>query len=139
MIYKDFKEDGMKICKIILPLCLLLLIITFISCSGDSGSSSPTSRNIVVTIRNLEDQRAVYIYFETEQPASSNLVNPQSSIQTTIIAHRVGHRVSIYVKDASDLDLLPLVTTNVVVTEASFNSGTAEVQWTGTEILFIGW
>jgi hypothetical protein len=128
----------MKISRLILPMCLFLLIITFISCS-ESGSSTPTSRNIVVTLRNLEDQRAVHIYFETEQPAASNLVNPQSSIETTIIAHRVGHRLSVYVKDASDLELLPLETTNVVVTEASYNSGTAEVHWTGTELQFIGW
>lgn len=128
----------MKFSRLILPMCLFLLIITFISCS-ESGSSTPTSRNIVVTLRNLEDQRAVHIYFETDQPSDDNLVNPQSSIQTTIIAHRVGHRVSVYVKDAANLEALPLMTTNVVITETSYNSGTAEASWTGTELLFIGW
>jgi len=45
----------MKICKFLLPLCILLLILTFNSCSSESGADTPESRNITVTIRNLED------------------------------------------------------------------------------------
>jgi hypothetical protein len=133
------KEDGMKITKFILPLCILILIITFNACESSSGADTPESRNIVVTIRNLEDQRAVHIYFETEQPGSENLVNPQSSIQATILAHRVGHIFSIYVDDAADPGGTALLTTNVEVTSASYNSGTAELHWTGSDLLRIGW
>ncbi len=129
----------MKIGKFFFPLCILLLIITFNSCSSESGADTPESRNIVVTIRNLEDQRAVHVYFETEQPSAENLVNPQSSIEKTILAHRVGHIFSVYVDDAADPGGTALLTTNVEVTSASFNSGTAELHWTGSELLRIGW
>jgi hypothetical protein len=129
----------MKICKFFLPLCILLLVITFNSCSSESGAETPESRNITVTIRNLEDQRAVHVYFETEHPDSSNLVNPESSIQKNILAHRIGHIFSVYVDDAADPGGTALLTTNVEVTSASYNSGTAELHWTGTDLLRIGW
>ncbi len=134
------KEDGMKIYKCFLLLgILLLIVIAFSACSSSSGADTPESRNIVVTIRNLEDQRAVHVYFETDQPDSTNLVNPQSSIQKTILAHRVGHMFSIYVDDAADPGGTALLTTNVEVTETSYNSGTAELHWTGDDLLRIGW
>ena len=129
----------MKISRFFLPLCILLLIITFNSCSSSSGAETPESRNITVTIRNLEDQRAVHVYFETEQPDSTNLVNPESSIQKTILAHRIGHIFSVYVDDAADPGGTALLTTNVEVTSASYNSGTAELHWTGSDLLRIGW
>jgi hypothetical protein len=129
----------MKIGKLFFPLCILLLIITFYSCSSESGADTPESRNIVVTIRNLETQRAVHVYFETEQPSSANLVNPQSSVESTILAHRIGHIFSIYVDDAADPGGTALLTTNVEVTATSFNSGTAELHWTGNDLLRIGW
>jgi hypothetical protein len=139
MIYKDFKEDGMKIYRFILPLCILLLIITFNSCSSSSGAETPDSRNITVTLRNLEDSRGVHIYFETEKPDSENLVNPLSSIEKIVLAHRIGHIFSVYVDDAADPGGTALLTTNVEVTSASFNSGTAELHWTGDDLLRIGW
>ena len=128
----------MKISKFFLPLCILLLVIAFNLCKSESGAETPQSRNVVVTIRN-SDQIAVHVYFETEQPASNNLVNPGSSIQSTILAHRVGHIFSVYVDDAANPGGTALLTTNVEVTSASFNSGTAELEWTGTELLRIGW
>jgi hypothetical protein len=129
----------MKIRKIVLPLCILLLIITFNSCSDSSGAESPNSRNITVTLRNLEDSRAVHIYFETEKPDSENLVNPESSIQKVILAQRIGHLFSVYVDDAADPGGTALLTTNVEVTATSWNSGTAELHWTGDNLLRIGW
>ena len=130
----------MKICKCFLPLgVLLLIVISFSACSSSSGADTPESRNIVVTLRNLEDQRGVHIYFETDQPDSANLVNPQASIQKTILAHRIGHIFSVYVDDAADPGGTALWTTNVEVTSASFNSGTAELLWTGNDLLRIGW
>lgn len=129
----------MKIYKLILPLCILLLIITFNSCSSSSGAETPDSRNIAVTIRNLEDQRAVHVYFETYKPSDENLVNPGSSIVTNITAHRIGHIFSVYVDDAADPGGTALLTTNIEVTSASFNSGTAELHWTGDDLLRIGW
>jgi hypothetical protein len=129
----------MKAYRFIFPLCVLLLIISFSACSSENTSATPDSRNITVTLRNLEDTRAVHIYFETEQPSSSNLVNPQSSITSTILAHRIGHKFSVYVDDAADPGGTALMTTNVEVTEQSWNSRTAELHWTGTELLRIGW
>jgi len=129
----------MKICKLILPLCILLLVITFNSCSSSSGAETPESRNITVTLRNLEDSRAVHIHFETDSPSSENLVNPGSSIQKIVLAHRIGHRFTVYVHDAADPEGTALLTTNVEVTSVSFNSGTAELHWTGDDLLRIGW
>ena len=129
----------MKIGKFFLPLCILLLIIAFNSCSSESGADTPESRNIVVTIRNLETDRAVHVYFETEQPSDSNRVEPQQSIESTILAHRIGHIFSVYVDDAADPGGTALLTTNVEVTAASYNSGTAELHWTGDTLLRIGW
>lgn len=129
----------MKLDKFFFSLCVLLLIISFFACSGENTSATEQSRNITVTLRNLEESRAVHIYFETEQPSSSNLVNPQSSIQSTILAHRIGHKFSVYVDDAADPGGTALLTTNVEVTEQSWNSQTAELHWTGTDLLRIGW
>ena len=129
----------MKITRFILPLCILLLIITFNSCSSSSGAETPQSRNIAVTIRNLENQRAVHVYFETYQPNEANLVNAGSSIVTNISAARIGHIFSVYVDDAADPGGTALLTTNVEVTSASYNSGTAELHWTGDDLLRIGW
>jgi hypothetical protein len=129
----------MKIGKFFLPLCILLLIISFSACGSENTSATDQSRNITVTIRNLEDSRAVHIYFETEQPSSSNLVNPESSIQSTILAHRIGHKFSVYVDDAADPGGTALLTTNVEVSDQSWNSQTAELHWTGSELLRIGW
>jgi len=129
----------MKIFKFALPLCILILIITFNSCSSSSGADTPTSKNIAVTLRNLEDARGVHIYFETEQPNDNNLVNPESSIVKEIVAHRIGHIFSVYVDDAADPGGTALLTTNVEVSSASYNSGTAELHWTGSELLRIGW
>lgn len=129
----------MKICKLIFPLCILLLVITFNSCESSSGAETPDSRNITVTLRNLEDSRAVHIYFETESPSSENLINPGSSIQKIVLAHRIGHKFTVYVIDAADPEGTPLLTTNVEVTATSFNSGTAEIHWTGSDLLRIGW
>lgn len=128
----------MKISKFFLPLCILLLIVTFNSCSSESGADTPESRNIVVTILN-SDEIAVHVYFETEQPSDSNRIEPGSSIQSTILAHRVGHIFSVYVDDAADPGGVPLITTNVEVTAQSYNSGTAELEWTGDDLLRRGW
>lgn len=129
----------MKLNKFFFPLCILLLILIYSSCGGENTSATEQSRNITVTIRNLEESRAVYIYFETEQPADSNLVQPQSSIQSVILAHRIGHKFSVYVDDGDNPGGTALLTTNVEVTEQSWNSQTAELQWTGTDLLRIGW
>jgi len=133
------KEVGMKICRFFIPLCILLLIITFNSCSSSSGADTPTSKNIAVTIRN-SDTKAVHVYFETEQPADGNLVNPGQEIVATILAHRIGHIFSVYVDDAADPGGTALLTTSVEVTSASYNSGTAELEWTeDEELLRFGW
>lgn len=129
----------MKIGRFILPLCILVSVISFSACSGERTTANPESRNITVTIRNLEDVRAVHVFFETEQPSSSNLINPQSSITKTILAHRIGHKFSVYVDDAANPGGTALLTTNVEVTEQSWNSRTAELHWTGTDLLRIGW
>lgn len=129
----------MKFSRFFFPLCILLLIITFNSCSSSSGAETPQSRNITVTIRN-SDTKAVHVYFETEQPSDSNLVNPGQEIQANMLAHRIGHIFSVYVDDAADPGGTALLTTNVEVTSASYNSGTAELEWTeDQELLRFGW
>ena len=130
----------MKIWRLILPACFMLLILFFSCGSEERTTSTETSRDIVVTLRNLEEERDVHMFFEGYKVGPENLVNSQSSIQTTITAHRVGHKFSFYVVDAADPEGVPLwTTTSIEVTEQSYNSQAAELHWTGDTLLFVGW
>ncbi len=90
-----------------------------------TGTTNP--KTITVKISNLEATGAVHVYFAKEQPSSSNLVNPQSSIKSKILAHRIGYIVSVYVDDAENPEGVALSPTNVEVTAMFFNSKTAEL------------
>lgn len=129
----------MKRGKFFFPICILLLIIFYSSCGSDSTSENEQSRTITVTLRNLEDARAVHIYFETQHPDQSTLVNPGSNITTAILARRVGHNFNVYVDDAANPGGVPLLTTSVTVTQTSWNSREAELRWNGTTLERIGW
>jgi hypothetical protein len=130
----------MKILRLALPACFLSLILFFSGCASDSENLTPTARDIVVTLRNLEEARAVHMYFEGNYYGPNNLVNPQSSIQVTVTAQRVGHTYSFYVKDAADPEGIALWTdVSIRVTEQSYNSQTAELHWTGETLLKVGW
>lgn len=111
----------------------------FFACVSDITTGTTNPKTITVKISNLEATGAVHVYFEKEQPSSSNLVNPQSNIKSTILAHRIGHIFSVYVDDAKNPGGVALLTTNVEVTAMSFNSRTAELHWTGDDLLRIEW
>ena len=111
----------------------------FSACASDSENLTPTARDLVVTLRNLDDA-AVHMFFEGNNVSPENLVNPQSSIQVTVTMQRVGHLYSFYVYDAADPEGVPIWTeVSIVVSEQSYNSQTAELHWTGDELLKVGW
>ena len=128
----------MTIVKTILVSSILILVIFFSACSS-SDTQAEESRTITVTLRNLEDDRDVHIYFETDQPGNQNFVARDSSIVTSILARRVGHVFNVYVDDAANVGGQALLTTNVTVTQTSWDARAAELHWTGTDLLTIGW
>ncbi len=124
--------------RLIIRCSFIAVCLLFFACGSDSTTGAPNPRTLTLAIKNLKATDAVHVYFETGQPGPDNLVNPQSSIQTIILAHGVGHIFSVYVDDAADPGGTALLTINVEVTATSYNSGTAELQWTGTDLLGIG-
>jgi hypothetical protein len=139
-VIRILEEDGMKIRRLFLPACFLLLILFFTACGSETtNTQTETAREITVTLRN-KDTKAVHMLFEGYKVGSENIVNPNSSIQATVTAQRIGHKFSFYVYDAADPDGVPLwTTTSIEVMDASWNSRTAELHWEGDDLLFVGW
>lgn len=130
----------MKIWRLTLPVSFLLMILFFSACASNSENVTPTAKDITVTLRNLEEDRDVYMYFEGYKAGPENLVSAQSSIQTIVTAQRIGHQYTFYVVDGADPESIPLWTSvSIQVSEQSYNSQTAELHWTGDELLIVGW
>ena len=128
----------MKIFRPILILCIFLLPLFFCACSG-SESQAEEYRVITITIRNQESDRDVHIYFGTDEVNQDNFIARNSSIQSEILAKATGHTFNVYVEDAANLEDIPLLTTNVTVTDTSWNARVAELHWTGAELQPVGW
>lgn len=107
------------------------------ACKSDSDEGGP--RNITVTIRNMEAVRTVHIYFESDYAREQNKLVPGASMETVIQAQAVGWGLAVYVKDAADPGETHLEYTQVTVGEASWASGTAEIQWDGNQLNMINW
>jgi hypothetical protein len=117
-----------------LAVCLL-----FFACGGDDTTSISNPRTLSVTIRNLDSIGAVHIYFDLEEPSEENLVQPKESIKAQVLAERIGQSVTVHVSKGDKPGAPAFYSTNVRVTQTSWDSGEAELRWTGTEIISIGW
>jgi len=118
----------------LLAVCFLLF-----ACGSDSTTTTPNPRTITVTIKNLEATGSVHVYFELEEPTEENLVPPQDSIIAQVLARQIGHSVAVYVAEADKPGGFALYSTNVRVTQTSWDSKEAELQWTGKTIIPLGW
>jgi hypothetical protein len=107
-------------------------------CGSDSTTGTPNPRTITVTIRNFSAHNAVHIYVGEGEPNDENLVLPKESIISMVFAPRMGHTVTVYValdKPGS----IPFYSSSVRITKASWDSREAELRWTGSEIIPVGW
>lgn len=128
----------MKIIRVLLSVGLVCVLMFAIGCKSSESEEGP--RTIVVTTRNLDTQNAIHVHFESDWPTEENYIAPGGTITLNLTAQRVGHHSSVYVKDGVDPQgVAPLQTTSVTVTETSWNSRVAEMNWDGNALTFIGW
>ncbi len=118
---------------------LLAVCLLFFACGSDSTTTTPNPRTITVTIKNLETTGSVHVYFDLEEPAEANLVPPQDSIIAQVLANQIGHSVAVHVADGDKQGGFAFYSTNVRVTQTSWDSREAELQWTGKTIIPLGW
>lgn len=119
--------------------CLLAVCLLFFACGSDSPTTTPNPRTITVTIKNLETTGSVHVYFDLEEPTEENLVPPQDSIIAQVLARQMGHSVAVHVAEGDKPGEFVLYSTNVMVTQSSWDSKEAELQWTGKTIITLGW
>lgn len=110
----------------------------FGDCGTNSSTSAPEPRTIAVTIRNLDAINAVHIYIGEGEPSDANLVRPNESILSMVLALRIGYIVSVYVAQDKP-GSLPFYSSSVRITQLSWDSMEAEIHWTGSEIVPLGW
>jgi len=128
----------MKLIRTFLSVGLVCMLMFAIGCKSTEEAEGP--RTISVTTRNLDNQHAIHVHFESDWPTDDNYIVPGGTITLSVTAQRVGHHSSVYVKDGVDPQgIAPLQTTSVVVTEQSWESRTAEMNWDGAALTFIGW
>lgn len=81
----------------------------------------------------------MHVYFGLEEPGEANLVSPQDSIIAQVFARQMGHSVAVHVAKANKPGSIAFYSTNVRVTQTSWDSREAELQWTGAAIIPLGW
>jgi len=118
---------------------LLAVCLLFFACGSDSTTTTPNPRTITVTIKNLTPASSVHVYFDLEEPNEANLVSPQDSIIAQVFARQMGHSVTVHVADGDKQGGFAFYSTNVRVTQTSWDSKEAELQWTGKTIIPLGW
>jgi hypothetical protein len=119
--------------------CILAAVLfLFVACGSDSTTGTPNPRTITVTIRNLGALNAVHIYIGGGEPSDENLVLPKESIISMVFAPRMGHTVTVYVAQDKP-GSIPFYSFSVRITQVSWDSREAELQWTGLEIIPVGW
>lgn len=120
--------------------CFLLAVcLLFFACGSDITATTPNPRTITVTIKNLTLASSVHIYFDLEEPGEANLVSPQDSIIAQVFAKQMGHSVAVHVAKANKPGSIAFYSTDVRVTQTSWDSREAELQWTGAAIIPLGW
>lgn len=129
----------MRYFRPILGRFLLTVCLLFFACSSDNTTGTSSQRTITVTIKNLEAASSVHVYFDLEEPSEQNLVPPQGSIIAQIPVRQIGQSVTVNVAEGDKPGGEAFYTRNVRVTQTSWDSREAELQWTGTEIIPVGW
>jgi hypothetical protein len=129
----------MTIFKFTFRYFLLAVCVLFFACGSDSTTSSPNPRTITVTIKNLDTIGSVHVYFDLEEPTEENIVPPRDSIIAQVLARQLGHSVAVHVADGDKQGGFAFYSTNVRVTQTSWDSKEAELQWTGAEIIPVDW
>jgi hypothetical protein len=120
--------------------CLLLVFcLLFFACGSDSTTGTTNPRTITVTIRNLESSSSVHIYFDLEEPSEANLVPPRDFIIAQVFASQIGHSTIVNLAEGDKPGVGAFYTRNVRVTQTSWDSWEAELQWTGAVIIPVGW
>jgi hypothetical protein len=125
--------------RFIIMSSFLAVFLLFFACGSDDTTSTPNPRTITVTINNLDTISAVHVYFDLEEPGEENLVPPKDSIIAQILARRMGHSVTVHVAEGDKPGSPAFYSRSVRVTQTSWDSGEAELRWTGTEIIPLGW
>ena len=118
---------------------LLAVCLLFFACGGDSSTTTPNPRTITVTIRNLDNIGSVHVYFDVEEPGEANLVSPRDSIIAQVLARQMGHSVAVHVAKGDKPGGVAFYSTNIRVTQTSWDSREAELQWNGITIIPLGW
>lgn len=130
--------DDMRNFRSIFAYILVALLFLCSGCGGDSTTGTPNPRTITVTIRNLSLSEAVHIYFDGGDPNDENLVLPSESIISMVYAPQIGHTVTVYVAQDKP-GSIPFYSLSVRITQTSWDSRQAELQWTGAQIIPSGW
>ena len=125
--------------RLIIRCSFIAVCLLFFACGSDNTTSTSNPRTIVVTIRNLETTSAVHVYFDAEEPSEANLIPPQGSIIAQVLARQIGQSVAVNVAEGDKPVSEAFYTRSVRVTQTSWDSREAELQWTGAEIIPVGW
>jgi len=120
----------MKDKKLFILLHLILFLIICIACP----KKEEESRTITVILKNSGTE-AVHIFLEGQTINENNLVPPGKTKTTSFLAKSIGHKVSFYVSK----DDVVIFTTNCAVSQSSWESRQAEVEWTGEALLCASW
>ena len=125
--------------RVLFVLVLLTVFVLLIACSSDKTTSPKNPRSIVVTIKNLESVKSMHIYFDLDEPTDENLVPPKDSIITQVEARQIGQSKTVHVAEGDKRGAPAFYSTTVRVTQNSWESREEELQWTGVEIVPVGW
>ena len=116
------RNFGLVSCFYLLTVCILLF-----ACGSDRTTSTPNPRTIAVTIKNLEARNSVHVYVDLEEPSEEKLVLPQDSIIAQILTRHIGWSVTVYVSKGDKSEAPAFYSTNVRVTQTSWDSREAEL------------
>lgn len=125
--------------RFILKCAFFAVCLVFFACGSDSTTGTSNPRTIVVTIKNLETAASVHVYFDMGEPSEANLIPPQDSIIAQVFARQMGQSVTVNVAEGDKPGAPAFYSRSVGVTQTSWDSREAELQWTGVEIIPVGW
>ena len=118
---------------------LLAVCLLCFACGSDSTTSTSNPRTISLTIRDLGTTSSVHVYFDMEKPSEANLIPSQDHIIPQGLVRQIGQSVAVHVAEGDKPGSGAFYSRNVRVTQTSWDSREAELQWTGTEIIPVGW
>ena len=125
--------------RLIFKCALFAVCLVFFACGSDSTTGTSNPRTIVVTIKNFETADSVHVYFDMEEPSEANLIPPRDSIIAQVLVGQLGQSVTVNVAEGDRPGEPAFYSRSVRVTQTSWDSREAELQWTGVEIIPVGW